>query len=322
MPEIISKNKANIMIVDDNPQNLRLLVELLKEKGHIVRPAPNGKHAISVAEKEEIDLILLDIMMPDMNGYEVCRYFKSEASTLHIPIIFLSALGETFNKIKAFKEGGVDYIAKPFQAEEVLARIDTHLKIKYLQDELEHKNQELEKLVNIDGLTNIPNRRFFDYYLEKEWKLSIRRKRRLSLIMADIDFFKLYNDYYGHLKGDDCLKKVANVFSKALTRPADLPARYGGEEFAIILPETDEHGATSVAKGIFKTLEKENIPHKNSKISNSVTCSMGIITLLPTAQDTIENFIEKADLALYQAKNGGRNRIEMYSEYSEAFEVK
>lgn len=305
---------ANILIVDDTPANLHLLVKLLSERGYKVRPAPGGKHALAVVQAGQIDLVLLDIMMPGMDGYEVCRQFKAQDATRDIPIIFLSALNDPFDKVKAFELGGVDYITKPFQAEEVLARVHTHLTIRKLQQELEARNRELAELVNIDGLTQIANRRYFDDCLRQEWHRLMRERQHLALIFLDIDFFKAYNDYYGHPAGDDCLKRVARVFQQSARRPADVAARYGGEEFVMLLPNTGERGAQHVAGDMQDALQQLHIPHARSSVSSAVTCSIGIACMIPEPVVTVEQFIASADEALYQAKARGRNRIVAASE--------
>lgn len=308
---------TNILVVDDTPANLHLLVKLLSEHGYKVRPAPGGKHALAVVQTGQIDLVLLDIMMPEMDGYEVCRQFKAQAATRDIPIIFLSALNDTFDKVKAFELGGVDYITKPFQAEEVLARVHTHLTIRKLQQELEARNRELARLVNIDGLTQIANRRHFDDRLQQEWRRLTRERQPLALLFLDIDFFKAYNDYYGHQTGDDCLKRVAQVFHQSSRRPADVAARYGGEEFVMLLPNTDERGARHVASSIQGALQQLHILHARSSVSSAVTCSIGIACMIPEPAVTMEQFVASADDALYQAKARGRNQIVAASESNE-----
>jgi len=300
--------KANILVVDDTHDNLRLLSNILTEQGYLVRPVPQGSRAITAAQSKPPDLILLDIMMPDMDGYAVCKALKADKRTRDVPVIFISALNETFDKVKAFSLGGVDYITKPFQPEEVLARVNTHLTIRQLQQELEERNRELARLVNIDGLTQIANRRYFDTYLNKEWRRSAREQQPLSLIFLDIDYFKPYNDYYGHQAGDECLKQVAQIFNMVARRPADLAARYGGEEFVIFLPNTDEHGAQHLAEEIQENLQQLALPHETSTVSAYVTCSMGIVCTIPNRTFSVEQFVTTADEALYQAKDQGRNQ--------------
>ncbi|MEI6443965.1 MAG: diguanylate cyclase [Nostocales cyanobacterium ELA583] len=228
-----------------------------------------------------------------MNGYQVCQAFKADPELCDLPILFISALDETFDKIKAFQVGGVDYVTKPIQIEEVVARIDAHLTI-----QKQHRILQAE----------IANRRRFDDYLTLEWQRHQREKNLLSLIFIDIDYFKLYNDSYGYQGGDDCLIKMAQAIAQTIKRPTDLLARYGGEEFAVILPNTDSEGALIIAESIKEAIFNLAIPHQNSDVSSSVTLSMGIASEIPTGEQSLEILISHADQALYTAKNQGRNQ--------------
>jgi two-component system, cell cycle response regulator len=483
--------KANILVVDDTPANLRLLVNVLQQHGYKVRPVPDGNLALQVVRASPPDLILLDILMPDLSGYEVCQKLKTDPHTKEIPIIFLSALSEGLDKAKAFQLGGADYITKPFQVEEVLARVANQLTLRCLQLQLQQKNQELyeqnaqlqlllkateeissatsidsalksvlalicqtigwnlgeawivnsegtalecsqgwfanepelskfhdesyqltfqpnvglpgriwvskqpewllnmsdegnifyhshlasqfglqaafgvpilfeeeflailvflskkaiktpeprvlelvtaiatqigaliqrkksevalhqanhelERLINLDGLTQVANRRRFDQVLEFEWCRLRREKLPLSLILCDVDYFKLYNDTYGHIAGDICLQKVAQTINNSVKRPADLVARYGGEEFAVLLPNTNLKGALKVAELIRHQIQELYLPHIASNISQYVTLSMGVSSLVPTHEESKEVLIRVADCALYEAKSRGRN---------------
>jgi len=266
-----------------------------------------------------------------MDGFEVCRRLKSDALAKDIPVIFISALNGTFDKVKAFQIGGVDYITKPFQVEEVLARVETHMMLHHIQKqseeqnvrlrheiterkrveaELEKSNQELARLANFDGLTRIANRRYFDRCLENEWSRLVRQKAALSLILCDIDFFKRYNDTYGHQAGDDCLKKVARTIQRAIKRPADLVARYGGEEFVILLPQTDLNGAVKITEDIKRKIRNLQIDHAESDVSPYVSLSMGTCTMRPDQETLSAELVAAADRALYQAKKNGRDRVE------------
>ncbi len=315
--------KGDILVVDDRIENVNLLADMLTENGYEVRQVLSGKQALQVVEYDPPELILLDIMMPKMDGYEVCEQIKKNPDLINIPIIFLSAKNNIFDKVKAFQVGGIDYITKPFFLPEVLCRVETHLtiyrhknilakeiteKIK-VQKQLETANQQLQKLANLDGLTNIANRRYFDEYLSKEWNRLKREKLPLSLIMIDVDYFKLYNDTYGHLAGDDCLKKIAQTMDCVVKRPADLTARYGGEEFVIVLPNTTEEGAQQIAQQIAQQLSELAIPHQNSLIAKEITLSLGIASLIPDHNLSPFDLIHLADQALFQAKKQGRNRI-------------
>jgi diguanylate cyclase (GGDEF)-like protein len=307
---------STILIIDDNPINLGVLCNYLTQSGAKVLVKKDGEGGIETAIRKKPDIILLDIMMPTIDGYEVCRRLKNELATLAIPVIFISALVETVDKIKGFELGCVDYINKPFQIEEVLARIEIHLSLIRLQQQLQQAkyalelaNQLLYKQTISDGLTQIANRRHFDNYLTQEWKRALREKQSIALLICDIDFFKQYNDIYGHQCGDKCLKYVAQTIEKVTKRPADLVARYGGEEFGVILPNTQIIGAVEIGEKICCAIRNLNIPHAKSSAANHVTLSIGINCMIPTAEYNMSEFIEIADKALYQAKDKGRNQF-------------
>jgi two-component system cell cycle response regulator len=452
-----SSAKADILVVDDQPDNIRLLSTLLLEQGYKVRKATHGEMALTAIDSCPPDLVLLDINMPVMNGYDVCAAVKANPKTSHIPIIFLSALDESLDKVRAFQVGGADYVSKPFQVEEVLARLENHLTIQRqrqqlseqnqrLQQEVETRqqteeilyqsrallasvlnssldgvgaaqavrdrtgrvadfrclvvnpvaarlvgrrreeltgklllrslieqidptlfaelvevvetgqllerelyhcyeghetwfqivsvklgdgmavtfrditrqkqselalqlaNQELQRLAHLDGLTQLANRRRFDEYLEQEWRRLRRDRQYLSLIVCDVDYFKAYNDRYGHQAGDDCLKRVAEALVNMVQRPADLVARYGGEELAVILPNTNETGASHVASQIASAIASLHIPHAASTISAHLTVSMGVASVIPDESRSPADLFAAADQALYAAKQQGRNR--------------
>jgi two-component system cell cycle response regulator len=460
-PDQTTDIKGNILLIDDLPENLKLLTDLLSQLGYIVRSAMSGSRGLKSAKSKAPDIILLDIQMPEMNGYQVCQAFKNDPDLCHIPILFISALGETFDKLKAFEVGGVDYLTKPFQIEEVVARIEAHLTIKkqrqalqseifkrreaeeilcqsrallasvlnsaldgiaamqavrdpitgnihdfrclvvnpiisrvlnrnredmigklvlkklltnldpnlfdqfvnvvetgesvdddfyYLfgnscwyhyvavklgdgfaitvrditarkqtelelqktNDQLQEANHKLELLSNIDGLTQIANRRRFNDYLSISWQHHQREQKSLALILIDIDHFKLYNDSYGHQGGDDCLIQVAQAIARVPQRTVDLVARYGGEEFAAILPNTNIEGAMIIAESIRQAIADLAIPHQSSLICDRVTLSLGIASLTPTNEQSLENLITYADRALYAAKEQGRNQAIAY----------
>ena len=318
--ELLPENteKLSIVIVDDTPNNLRLLVGILKERGYKVRPAPSGVRALATVRKEPPDLILLDIMMPEMDGYAVCKALKTDEQTRDIPVIFLSALNEVFDKVKAFKAGGVDYISKPFQVEEVLVRVNTHLMIRAQQKALSLQNKELikknaliteqtkklELLATRDFLTGLSNRRAFLKKAELEEKRFKRANSPFAFILLDIDHFKSVNDTYGHECGDEVLAGVARILKKNL-RAHDVPARWGGEEFICLLPETDGDGAKQTAEKIRASIE--NGRHECSENSVSVTVTLGISVY--DGSCAIKESIRLADDALYKGKEGGRNQV-------------
>ncbi|MBC8284681.1 MAG: PleD family two-component system response regulator [Nitrospinae bacterium] len=298
-----------VLIVDDTPANIGVLSKTLKPQGYEIAIAPSGDIALKILPKVMPDLILLDVMMPGIDGFETCRQIKENETLKDIPIIFVTAKTDMEDILKGFSLGGVDYITKPFYREVVLARVQAHLRVKKLIDTLEHHQKHLEELATHDGLTGLNNRRSFDDFLDREWKRSIREKANMSLIMIDIDFFKKFNDVYGHQAGDDCLKKVATALTENLFRPSDFVARYGGEEFVVVLPGTDEKGALKLAEPLRDSVEKLNIEHAQSEVGNCVTISLGLITALASSKLSLEETIKQADELLYQAKNEGRNRV-------------
>lgn len=443
--------KGDILVVDDSDINSRLLTQLLSAKGYKVRVASNGQLALKSVQDYLPNLILLDIMMPIIDGYEVCKQLKADEKTKDIPIIFISSLDEVVDKVKAFNLGAVDYVSKPFENVEVLARIENQLTIqrqkKRLEKEIEERkkieeslqqsrrlldsvlnssldgimafnsvrdwqgnivdfecllvntvaaetigktknhligkhflkelpglkktgfleyyksivttgiiiNKEfyydreyfqgwfqvvavkiadgvavtfrditdrkqmeltlqqanviLEKKANADSLTHLANRRRFDEYLKQEWARMAEEKQPLSLILCDVDYFKPYNDTYGHQTGDECLQKVARALRRSVRYPADLVARYGGEEFAIILPNTTAKDAVKVAAKIKCELQKLKIAHKTSTVSKYVTLSMGVASVVPRPELSPAHSIAAADEALYEAKKQGRDRV-------------
>lgn len=489
---------ATILVVDDVPDNLRLLQNILRKQGYDVRLATSGKLALRSLTKFRPDLILLDIMMPEMDGYQVCQYIKKNRETQDIPVIFLTALNQGIDKLKAFQVGGADYLTKPFQIEEALARIQNQLTLRCLQKQLEAKNQalieqnqqlkeseretrlllratwaigrsttlkeaiaavidtvcdhtlweygeawmpnpknntleyvpilgeikpefrqfqqvssqrvftmgqgfpgqiwlskqpewlpeisvdshqvydraylaleaglksmlgipilvsnevlailifyttktthcqirilelmqavatqlsfplqqaglyqqlkqanhKLDRLARLDGLTQVANRRHFNEFLWLEWRRMQLDKLPLSFILCDVDYFKKYNDTYGHLAGDNCLIRVAQAIQESAMRPGDLVARYGGEEFAIILSNTNCEGAIQVAMRIQMAIQKINIPHGTSPVSDRITVSQGIASIIPSINTSPEQLLKSADYALYQAKEKSRN---------------
>ncbi|MBF0317312.1 MAG: diguanylate cyclase [Nitrospirae bacterium] len=296
-----------ILIVDDEKVNLDILVNLLKTDYTIV-VAKCAEKALSLLESndDKPDLILLDILMPEMDGYEVCRRVKANVHTKDIPIIFITLLSNVEQERYGFQLGAVDYITKPFSPPIVEARVRTHV-------ELKRKRDLLESMAKEDALTGIANRRRFDEFLEFTWNSATRRKTKLSMILIDIDFFKRYNDNYGHRAGDNCLREISLSLKIAMPRSLDLIARYGGEELACILPDTDGPGAIKVAKRLWEVVCAMDIPHDYSEVAGHVTVSMGVTTMTPSLKCMPSSLIEAADTALYMAKKAGRNRVEFLS---------
>jgi diguanylate cyclase (GGDEF)-like protein len=293
--------KPTILVVDDSRTNIMVLSDVLSPE-HNLLFASSGLEALKMAASYSPDLILLDIVMADMDGYEVCRKLKNNPGTKNIPIIFVTAMEREEDEIRGLEIGGLDYITKPFSSTIVRARVRIHL-------ELKHHRDRLESLVATDGLTGIPNRRQFDEFLIREWRRAMRSHVQLSLILMDIDYFKLFNDHYGHLAGDDCLRRLAQAIAECAKRPTDLVARYGGEEFACILPDTNLDGALIVANNMRKKVKGLKINHAYSNVVDHITLSLGVATLIPSQGRSRDDLISAADALLYEAKRGGRDRV-------------
>jgi PleD family two-component response regulator len=236
-----------VLIVDDVAKNLQLLGNILKKENYRIAAANNGKQAVAIASDINPDLILLDVMMPEMDGFEACGKLKNIPETKDIPIIFLTAKVETEDMIKGFKAGAVDYVTKPFNSYELLARVKTHLELKISRDLLEKKNKLLEILSITDGLTGLYNHRYIVDALSQRITETRRYGKPLSIVMLDIDYFKKINDKYGHVFGDEVLIKISSVIEETV-REVDIAGRYGGEEFLIVIPDTDSSGAYKTAE--------------------------------------------------------------------------
>jgi diguanylate cyclase (GGDEF)-like protein len=292
-----------VLIVDDSPINLQVLARSLSDTCQ-VKIASNGLKALELVETHDIDLVLLDIMMPDMDGYEVCRKLKSNKTTMDIPIIFVTARNEMEEEKRGLSLGAVDYITKPFHIPIVRARVETHLRLR-------RKTRLLEQMASIDGLTEIPNRRSFDAVLMREWGRAKREREPLTILMVDVDYFKQYNDSEGHAAGDQCLKRLARHLSMSLKRSTDFLARYGGEEFGGILPNTDLIGAKSMANDMLNAVAALKMPHPDSDISPYMTVSIGVAVVMPGPSLDATKALKAADDMLYRAKEAGRNQYKI-----------
>ncbi len=331
-----------ILIVDDSRVVQRHLQAVLARAGYTdVLTAQSAREAFAHlgisagtppdgaggrgAGARDIDLILLDVVMPEMNGVEACRRIKSAAHLRDIPVIMVTGQTEISNLAAGFAAGAMDYITKPSNEVELLARVRSALKLKQeidrrkareqelldLAAQLEQANRRLERLSSLDGLTGIPNRRRFDEYLQVAWRQAINGRTPLSLLLIDIDYFKLFNDTYGHQQGDDCLRQVAGAITASVTDAGDLVARYGGEEFAVILPDASSTRAALVAETVRARVRGLNIPHARSAVSERVTVSVGAATALPAGAMSPALLIAEADQALYCAKHEGRNCVRL-----------
>lgn len=286
--------KPRILIVDDEVFNLQYLAELLQDD-YDVSLAKNGTKALHLARTLLPDLIILDVIMTGMDGYAVIRELKSSEPTMHIPVIFLTSLSNPVDEEKGLSLGALDYISKPFHPVIVKARVTNIL-------ELGRHRKLLEKIALLDGLTGIPNRRAYDERLEKEWLRSCRNGDPFSLAFVDIDFFKQYNDTYGHATGDKALHKVAQTLSRILRRSSDFVARYGGEEFAIVLPNMSFQNAETFATHASREIANLNMEHSASAAADIVTISIGGATTVPSRSQRITDFLAHVDKMLYKAK--------------------
>ena len=320
----------NILIVDDSLVARTLLADMLNEAGYKdVILAGSMEEVFSIFCSQDplictlVDLVLLDIHLPGKDGIEGCRELKQNEQFHDVPVIIISGLDQVDNLESAFAAGAIDYLTKPPSRLELKVRVSSALKLKGEIDQrkarerelleltarLKEMNNELKLLSTRDGLTGVANRHAGNDFLSREWPRAIREQNYFSVIMLDIDYFKLYNDSHGHLQGDECLKKVAHTLRRGIHRPADLLVRYGGEEFIVYLPDTKREGALIVAIAMKSEVEAMQLHHGSSKASPYVTVSIGIASTIPDMDKSVEVLIDSADRALYRAKQEGRNRV-------------
>ncbi|MDP5214670.1 diguanylate cyclase [Pseudoalteromonas tunicata] len=298
---LIGSEPEKILIIDDAKDNRTMLCELLMSQRKVIL-AKDGAQGLALATKHLPDLILLDVMMPGITGHQVIRSLKSDESTMHIPVIFISSKISADDEKYGLDLGAVDYISKPFHPAIVQARVKNVLR--------EQRNKKLlEKLALVDSLTEIYNRRFYELDIRKVWNGCKRENKAISLALLDIDYFKSYNDEYGHLSGDEALRLVAKHIKNQLKRPHDIISRYGGEEFVIVLPDTNADDAKRILTDICQSIEQLKIPHESSVISHYVTISIGGATMIPKHEASHEELVKIVDEYLYQAKAQGRNRV-------------
>ena len=308
----MESSHTNILIVDDVEDNLEILGDLLTFDGYHVQTARSGEEALKLVQESYPDLILLDILMPGIDGFEVCTRLKADENTKDIPVIFVSSMTDIDSKVQGFKVGGVDYINKPFQHAEILVRVNTHVTMLRLRKHLEEQNAELERLANTDYLTDLYNRRRFFNTAEVEFAEAVRSGNPISITLIDLDHFKRVNDTHGHLTGDRVLVHIAHLI-RSNCRAGDVAARYGGEEFAILHPSLDRENAFRVAERIRRKVETNPFLHERDKIG--MTLSAGVVDTR-TCKDClqVDDILSKADIALYQAKDGGRNQVVIFDE--------
>lgn len=295
-----SSGKPKLLVVDDQPINIQVMHQIFSADFQVFM-ATSGAQALALCKDNPPDLVLLDIVMPGMDGFEVCAILRADAATRNIPVIFVTAHTDAAQETRGLEVGAVDFISKPVNPAVVRARVKTHLTLKLQSD-------VMRKLVFLDGLTGVYNRRYFDQQLVMEMARAVRNQSALSLIMLDVDFFKRFNDHYGHQAGDDCLRHIAATLKAGLRRPADLVARYGGEEFACILPETDFTDAMAIAQELEQQVRNQAIPHADSEAAPVVTISLGVAGRHAGTPGDADALLAAADAQLYKAKNAGRGR--------------
>jgi diguanylate cyclase (GGDEF)-like protein len=294
------ERRPRLLVVDDQPVNIQALYQAFAAD-HQVFMATSGEQALALCASKQPDLVLLDVVMPGMDGYEVCRRMKADVAMCDIPVIFVTAHSDEAAETRGLEAGAVDFISKPINPTIVRARVRTHLTLKAQSD-------LLRQWVYVDGLTGVHNRRYFDEHLAAEWGRSVRAGTALSLVLIDVDFFKRYNDHYGHQAGDECLKRVAAALKTCIKRPGDLLARYGGEEFVCLLPDTPLAGALALAHQLGEAVHALQIEHADSTAAPVVTVSLGVCGKREDAVGTPEAFVREADAQLYIAKSEGRHR--------------
>ncbi len=306
---------SRILVVDDSRTQLDWLVEVLQKEGYVVQTAQDGRDAIRKVRTESPDLVLLDMVLPDMSGLEVLRLIKPPDESQFLPVIIQSSKSDIESKVEGLRIGAHDFLVKPFAEQELVARCANMLKIKSLQERLREARRQLEEQSITDALTGLKNRRFFDERLHEEFRRAQRYGDTLSLIMIDLDHFKDVNDRHGHPAGDVVLREAAALI-RASIRDPDICARYGGEEFAVILPKTHMTGALAVAERIWRELgNKEYVVAANGAPAPRrvrVSASLGIAFYPSKDISSGELLVRFADQALYNAKRGGRNSICLY----------
>lgn len=329
---VINQEQASrivVLLVDDQAMVAEGIRRMLMDEDMEFHYCSDPKMAIQTALDIGATTILQDLVMPNVDGLTLVRFYHNHPATRDIPVIVLSSKDDPKIKSDAFNSGATDYLVKLPDKVELIARIKAHSRsfmaqlerdqafaeLRNMQQQLEEanaqlqqRNVELDRLATMDGLTGLANRRHFDKVLENEWQRGAREKTKLSLIMIDIDFFKFYNDHYGHQGGDDCLMQVSTALQNVVCRSADLVARYGGEEFVVVLPNTPAEGAMIMAEKLCQAVRGLKIEHKFSKASKVVTISMGVATMIPMSELPEAILITAADQALYEAKEEGRNR--------------
>ncbi len=306
-----------VLLVDDSLVDRMIVESFLQDLGHEVIIGENGQEAVELYKQCQPDLVLMDEVMPIMKGREAAKCIR-DLEDNWTPIIFLSACFSADDIAAGIKAGGDDYLAKPVEQKILAAKMQAMQRISAMRQklltvskELERANEELKHLVDVDGLTGLSNRRYIDRFLKHEIARCARSRQTMAVIMCDIDYFKKYNDSYGHMRGDDCLKTVAGALKSFTRRATDLAGRYGGEEFLVILIGLDPQDVMARAETLRKGIIDLNIPHEQSNVSHCVTLSVGAYIGIPEVETTAAELLQYADKALYAAKEGGRNQVRL-----------
>jgi len=297
----------NILLVEDSATLRHAMKAYITDAGHTPLIAESGEKALQMIEVTPIDLIIMDVEMPGLDGFETTRLIREWLNGHWIPIIFVTGKNDDASYTEGIEAGGDDYLIKPISAVILKAKIQAMVRITAMRDQLSQLNNELEKLSQTDSLTQVYNRRAFNDIASKFWRVAMRRQSPVSVLMIDVDHFKLYNDHYGHPAGDKCLVAVSAAITQSLKRPDDTLGRYGGEEFVIILPDTDREGAALVAENILRNIEKLSIEHLKSSTAAVVSVSIGGASCMNTTCRCVDGLVKQADQALYKSKQSGRN---------------
>ena len=297
-----------ILVVDDSKTQRVVIRQYLTPLGCEVVLCESGEDALFLVSDQVPDLIILDVEMPGLSGFDTCKALRGLLQEHWVPIIYLTARTEPKDIVEGLSVGGDTYISKPVQEEVLSAIVKAMLRVSSIQSELMSANQKLDEVAHYDVLTQVMNRRGYEDMFNRLWRDHQRKKSPLTIMLMDIDYFKKYNDNYGHIQGDQCLRQVAQTLKSVLKRPIDILARYGGEEFVVLLPGTDQEGAMNVAGRFIKAMQQANLPHEYSDTQPYVTVSIGLAQVRFDSEDQ-KKTLERADLALYQAKESGRNCV-------------
>ncbi len=297
-----------ILLVEDSATLRFAMDAYIREAGHETVIAENGEKAVQIIDQMQIDMVVMDVEMPGLDGFETTRLIRESLAEHWIPIIFVTGKSEEKSLEEGIAVGGDDYLIKPISKVILKAKIAAMERIANMRSQLHRLNEELKRLSQRDSLTHLYNRRTFEEKATEAWRTATRNKQPLAILLLDIDFFKRYNDTYGHLAGDDCIVNVAQTLSSQFNRAGDVVARYGGEEFIVLLPDTDRIGATHVAEQLIRAIYALDIPHSESPEYKRVTVSVGGCALKYTTGADLQQIISSADRSLYLSKRQGRNR--------------